>query len=137
MNNKYLMLKNLEKVIGLDLEEVKIIKDEYKENSIETIEIIIKTKGYATDMHKGYANTVKEVLGGEALHTVDPAHLVFLGNRITDQVRQMNDWMIKMGYFEKEREIDISTKEGLKRGRKPKRIKQKDLEKEDNYIQTM
>lgn len=84
-------------------------------------EVMIKIKGYATDMHKGYANVVKEVLGGNSLHTVDPAHLVFLGNKITDQVRQINDWMIKMGYFEKNREIDLSTRYGLKRGRRKKK----------------
>lgn len=83
--------------------------------------IMSKIKGYATDMHKGYATVIKEVLGENALHTVDPAHLVFLGNKITDQVRQMNDWMIKMGYFEKDRKIDLSTKYGLKRGRTKKK----------------
>jgi len=90
--------------------------------------IMEKIQGYATDMHKGYANVVKEVLGGKSLHTVDPAHLVFLGNKITDQVRQMNDWMIKMGYFEKNREIDLSTRYGLKRGRR-KKITHKKLQK--------
>jgi transposase len=92
--------------------------------------IMQKINGYATDMHKGYANVVKEVLGGKSLHTVDPAHLVFLGNKITDQVRQMNDWMIKMGYFEKERRIDLSTKDGLKRGRKKKKLTHIQLQKQ-------
>ncbi len=89
--------------------------------------VMQKIKGYATDMHKGYASTVKEVIGGHALHAVDPAHLVFLGNRVTDQVRQMNDWMIQMGYFEKDRKIDISTKIGLKRGRRSKKLTHKQL----------
>ena len=98
--------------------------------------IMVKIKGYATDMHKGYASTVKEVLGGKPLHTVDPAHLVFLANRVTDQVRQMNDWMIKMGYYEKDRKIDLSTKYGLKRGKKPKKVSQPKL-KEEHEIEPM
>jgi len=99
--------------------------------------IMAKIKGYATDMHKAYCNTVKEVLGGRPLHTVDPAHIVFLGNRLTDQVRQMNDWMIKMGYFEDKRKIDLSTKYGLKRGRKPKlvdKIKENEIEPMENRL---
>lgn len=117
-----------------------------KDNKKETLrdwlnnlppKIMVKIKGYATDMYKGYCNTVKEVLGGRPLHTVDPAHLVFLGNRLTDQVRQMNDWMIKMGYFEKNRKIDLSTKYGLKRGKKPKlvdKIIDNELEPMDNRL---
>lgn len=85
--------------------------------------ILKAINGYSTDMHKGYANVVKEVLGGKSLHAVDPAHLVFLGNKIVDQVRQMNDWMIKMGYFEKNRKIDLATRYGLKRGKRKKTTK--------------
>lgn len=109
------------KVIGV---LPKITKEELKKwlNNLPP-KIMAKIRGYATDMHKGYANTVKEVLGGKSLHAVDPAHLVFLGNKIVDQVRQMNDWMIKMGYFEKDRKIDLSTRYGLKRGRRKKNKK--------------
>lgn len=116
------------KVIGV---LPKITQAELKEwlNNLPP-KIMLKIKGYATDMHKGYANVVKEVLGGRSLHTVDPAHLVFLGNKIVDQVRQMNDWMIKMGYFEENRKIDLSTKHGLKRGRKPKKITHNQLQKQ-------
>ncbi len=70
------------KVIGV---LPKITKEELRKwlNNLPT-KVLVKIKGYATDMHKGYANTVKEVLGGKPLHTVDPAHLVFLGNKIVD-----------------------------------------------------
>lgn len=113
------------KVIGV---LPKITKEELRKwlNNLPP-KVMEKIKGYATDMHKGYANTVKEVLGGKSLHAVDPAHLVFLGNKIVDQVRQMNDWMIKMGYFEKDREIDLSTRYGLKRGRRKKKKKAEPL----------
>ncbi len=80
--------------------------------------IMVKIKGYATDMHKAYSHTVKKALGGKPLHAVDPAHLVFLGNKVVDQVRQMNDWMIKMGYFNKNGKIDMVARYGLKRGRR-------------------
>lgn len=116
------------KVIGV---LPKITKEELKRwlNQIPP-KIMTKIKGYATDMHKGYSNTVKETLGDKPLHTIDPAHLVFLGNRIVDQVRQMNDWMIKMGYFEKNRKIDISGKYGLKRGRRPNLTTKEKLKKQ-------
>lgn len=38
--------------------------------------------------------------------------------------------MIKMGYFEKERKIDLSTKNGLKRGRRKKKLTHLQLQKQ-------
>lgn len=60
-----------------------------------------KIQWISTDMNKGYKNVaekyVKDIVG-----TVDKYHLVQEANRMVDDVRRMNIWLIKMGFMKEE-----------------------------------
>lgn len=57
-------------------------------------EIRSKIKGLSTDMNKWYKWTVEWVIP-EVISTVDKYHLVQEANRMVDEVRVLNSWLIK------------------------------------------
>ena len=57
-------------------------------------EIRGKVKWLSTDMNKGYKGTVEWIIP-EVISTVDKYHLVQEVNRMVDEVRVLNNWLIK------------------------------------------
>jgi len=60
-----------------------------------------KIKGISTDMNKGYKNVAEKHIDN-IVGTVDKYHLVQEANKMVDDVRKMNIWLIKMGFMKEE-----------------------------------
>ena len=76
--------------------------------------VIKKIKGITIDMTNNYEKPVIEVLGGHVIKIVDKYHIIQLANKVIDEVRMLNNWMIHMGYYG-HKIIDISEKKGVKK----------------------
>lgn len=61
------------------------------------IKVQLKIKGYATDMNKGYRNTLDTILS-HPIHSVDKFHLFQEANRMVDDTRTLNSWLVKMNF---------------------------------------
>lgn len=61
------------------------------------IKVQLKIKGYATDMNKGYRNTLDTILS-RPIHSVDKFHLFQEANRMVDDTRMLNSWLVKMNF---------------------------------------
>jgi len=104
-----------------DLKEkipIAILKDNRQETLKQRIkslpmEIKDKIKWVSTDMHKTYLQTVKSVIP-YVLSTIDKYHLVQEANRMVDEVRQLNKWLLKMNL--------VRADEIVKLGRIPKKF---------------
>ena len=68
-----------------------------------SLEIKEKIKWVSTDMYKWYKNVVEWEINW-VVSTVDKYHLVQEANRMVDDVRKMNIWLIKM-WFMKEKDF--------------------------------
>ena len=55
----------------------------------------------STDMNKGYKNVVEKKVHG-VVSTVDKYHLVQEANKMVDDVRKMNVWLVKMWFMKEE-----------------------------------
>ena len=77
-----------------------------------SLEIKEKIKWVSTDMYKWYKNVVEWEIDW-VVSTVDKYHLVQEANRMVDDVRKMNIWLIKM-WFMKEKDF-IKNKKVTKR----------------------
>jgi transposase len=64
-------------------------------------EIQEKIKWLSTDMNKWYKNVVEWQIHW-VVSTVDKYHLVQEANRMVDDVRRMNIWLIKMWFMQEE-----------------------------------
>ena len=84
------------------------------------LKIQIKIKWFSTDMNKGYATVLEEIVGNP-VHSVDKYHLFQEANRMVDEVRQISVWGLAMNFVKLE---DIP-KLGKKVGKK---LTKKDLE---------
>lgn len=60
-----------------------------------------KIQWISTDMSKGYKNVAEKYVK-DIVWTVDKYHLVQEANRMVDDVRKMNIWLIKMGFMKEE-----------------------------------
>jgi transposase len=68
-----------------------------------SLEIKEKIKWVSTDMYKWYKNVVEWEIQW-VVSTVDKYHLVQEANRMVDDVRKMNIWLVKM-WFMKEKDF--------------------------------
>ena len=72
-------------------------------------------------MNKGYAQSLKEILGNP-IHSVDKYHLFQEANKVIDEVRQISIWGLRMNFVK----VEDIPKLGKKIGKK---LTKKDLEK--------
>ena len=77
------------------------------------------------DMTNNFKGAIKEALGEMAVFVVDKFHLIQSANKVIDEVRKMNQWMIQMGYFDGKNYVDMKQKKGIRKRRK----KSKELSK--------
>jgi Transposase len=68
------------------------------------VEVIKKIDWVANDMHRGYKNVI-EAATRKDLWVVDKFHLFQEANRMVDEVRKINTWLIKMNVVEKDQFI--------------------------------
>lgn len=87
----------------------------------------------STDMHKTYLQTVKSVIP-YVLSTIDKYHLIQEANRMVDDVRQLNKWLLKMN-FAKVDDIIKTGKVPRAKGKKQKKIKE--MKKYKEKIETL
>jgi len=80
----------------------------------------IKVKWFSTDMNKWYKNSLKNILWNP-VHSVDKYHLFQEANKMVDEVRILNSWLVKM--------VFVKGKDIIKLGKIPKKITKKDIAK--------
>ena len=78
-----------------------------------------KIKWFSTDMHKWYKKTLENIIW-RPIHSVDKYHLFQETNRMVDEVRLLNNWLIKMNF--------VKTEDLIKLWKIPKKIRKKDIE---------
>jgi len=61
------------------------------------LKVQLKIKGYSTDMNKGYRNSLDSILS-RPMHSVDKFHLFQEANRMVDDTRTLNSWLVKMNF---------------------------------------
>jgi len=61
------------------------------------LSVQLKIRGYSTDMNKGYRNALDSILS-HPVHSVDKFHLFQEANRMVDDVRALNSWLLKMSF---------------------------------------
>jgi transposase len=100
------------------------ITKEKLESWIWSIPLDIQKKivGYSTDMNKGYRNSLNEIIS-HPIHSVDKYHLFQEANRMVDEVRSLNSWLVKMNF--------VRAEDMIKLGKIPKKIT-KEIIKETN-----
>jgi transposase len=76
--------------------------------------VMIRIKGTTMDMTNNYQKTVLESLGARVIKIVDKFHIIQQANKILDEVRQLNNWMIQTGYYG-DNLMDLTKKKGVKR----------------------
>lgn len=62
----------------------------------------LKIKWFSTDMNKWYAKTIKDTIIWTPVHSVDKYHLFQEANRMVDEVRILNTWLLKMSFVKAE-----------------------------------
>lgn len=83
------------------------------------LKVQLKIKGYSTDMNKGYRNSLDSILSCP-IHSVDKFHLFQEANRMVDDTRILNSWLVKMNFVKADEIIGTGkipkklTKESLK-----------------------
>lgn len=80
----------------------------------------VKVKWFATDMNKWYKNSLKNILWNP-VHNVDKYHLFQEANRMVDEVRILNAWLVKMKF--------VKAEEIIKLWKIPKKFTKKDIQK--------
>lgn len=85
------------------------------------LRIQIKIKWFSTDMNKGYAQSLTNILGNP-IHSVDKYHLFQEANKVVDEVRQISIWGLRMNFVK----VEDIPKLGKKIGKK---LTKQDLEK--------
>ncbi|MDR3150307.1 MAG: hypothetical protein LBU14_01440 [Candidatus Peribacteria bacterium] len=75
-------------------------------------------------MNKWYIKTINKYLVRTPIHSVDKYHLFQEANRMTDEVRQLNTWLLQISLIKTE---DISKL--VKDKRINKKLKEKDIQK--------
>jgi len=83
------------------------------------LKIQIKVKWFSTDMNKWYAKSLKQIVWNP-VHSVDKYHLFQEANRIVDDVRVLNAWLLKMNFVKAE---DI-----VKLWKIPKKLQKEEIE---------
>lgn len=84
------------------------------------LRIQVKIKWFSTDMNKGYAKVLEEIVGNP-IHSVDKYHLFQEANKVVDEVRQISIWGLAMNFVK----VEDIPKLGKKVGKK---LTKKDLE---------
>lgn len=79
------------------------ITNDKLENWINSLplKIQLKIKWYSTDMNKWYRSKLNNIVW-RPLHSVDKYHLVQEANKMVDEVRKLNSWLVKMDFFTEE-----------------------------------
>ena len=78
--------------------------------------VMIKIKWITTDMTNNYQNAVIESLWARIVKITDKFHIIQLANKVLDEVRQLNNWMIHMGHYW-ESIVDIKNNKWIKKCR--------------------
>jgi len=83
--------------------------------------VMKKIKGLTIDMTNNYKSAVLKALGAHVVDIVDKYHVIQLANKVVDEVRQLNNWMIHMGHYG-HNIVDIQQKKGISKPtqKKPK-----------------
>ncbi len=76
------------------------VTNEILESWINSIPLKIQTKikWFSTDMNKWYKNTLKKILW-RPVFSVDKYHLFGEANKVVDEVRILNSWLLKMNFI--------------------------------------
>ena len=83
------------------------------------LEIQKRIVGYSTDMNKGYRNSLNQIIS-HPIHSVDKYHLFQEANRMVDEVRSLNSWLVKMNF--------VRADDMIKLGKVPKKITKEIIE---------
>jgi transposase len=78
----------------------------------------IKVKWFSTDMNKWYKNSLKNILWNPDF-SVDKYHLFQEANRVVDDVRQLNLWLVRMNL--------VKIEDVVKYWKSPKKLTKKDI----------
>lgn len=65
------------------------------------LKIQIKVKGFSTDMNKGYKKSLEKIIWNPVF-SVDKYHVFQEVNRMVDDVRQLNIWLVRMNFVKLE-----------------------------------
>jgi len=66
----------------------------------------IKIKWFSTDMNKWYRNTLENIIWNP-VHSVDKYHLFQEVNRMVDEVRLLNTWLLKMNFIKSDEIVKL------------------------------
>ena len=78
-----------------------------------------KIKWFSTDMNKWYRNTLENIIW-KPVHSVDKYHLFQEANRMVDEVRLLNTWLLKMKF--------IKADEIVKLWKIPKKLQKEEIQ---------
>jgi len=84
------------------------------------LKIQIKVKWFSTDMNKWYRNSLKNIVWNPDF-SVDKYHLFQEANRVVDDVRQLNLWLVRMNL--------VKIEDVVKYWKSPKKLTKKDISK--------
>ena len=84
------------------------------------LKVQTKVKWFATDMNKWYKNSLKNIISNP-VSSVDKYHLFQEANRMVDEVRILNSWIIKMNFVKADEIINL--------GKIPKKLTKKEIDK--------
>lgn len=98
------------------------ITKENLESWINSIPLKIQTKikWFSTDMNKWYRKTLENIIS-KPIHSVDKYHLFQEANKMVDEVRVLNSWLIKMRF--------VKADEIVKLWKIPKKFTKEDISK--------
>lgn len=94
--------------------------------------VLIRIKGLTVDMTNNYKRTVLTHLGAHVVDIVDKFHVIQQANKVFDQVRQLNNWMIHTGYYGNEI-IDLEQKKAVKKTEKKQRLHMNEKTSDTKY----
>lgn len=80
----------------------------------------LKVKWFSTDMNKGYKNSLKNIIW-KPTHSVDKYHLFQEANKMVDDVRVLNSWLVKMNF--------VKADEMIKLWKIPKKLTRNEIQK--------
>ena len=80
----------------------------------------MKIKWFSTDMNKGYKKSLEKIVS-KPIFSVDKYHLFQEANKMVDEVRILNSWLVKMKF--------VKADEIIKLWKIPKRFTKKDIAK--------
>jgi len=84
------------------------------------LKVQIKVKWFSTDMNKGYKNSLKNIIWNPDF-SVDKYHLFQEANKMVDDVRQLNLWLVRMNF--------VKVDDIVQYWKIPKKLTKKDIAK--------